>query len=79
MKTTQDCIAYISTHPWIKKSFAKLNKADIDFIIAFFNRDITNRDDAMLICNRLFMDQVNKPKNWKIISELISCGITFRY
>jgi len=70
---------YLASHPWLKKSFAKLGKQDIEFIINFYNKDFKNKDEAMLACNRAFMDCAEKPKNWKIILEMLSCITTHHF
>lgn len=74
-----DSYLYVSTHPWMKKSFAKLKSKDIEIVKNFFNADYANKDVATLACNRMFMDCQDKPKNWKIINEICSCIITHYY
>jgi len=78
MKTTSECIFYLSTHAWLGKSFAKLKKSDIEFVENFLNAKHSNKNEAMVVCNRLFIDS-EKPKKWLIIVEMVSCAITHRY
>lgn len=77
MKNTIDCIAYASSHPWLKKGFSKLKKEEIYIIENFLNLNI-DKEEAIFKCNRLFMDR-EKTKNYTTVMEIISSCITYRY
>ena len=67
----------IGSHPYLKKSFLKLKQDDINFCIKFINDfDSFGNDDFESKINRIFMDNDNKPKNFKIICEMLSCTNT---
>jgi hypothetical protein len=63
----------LQNHPWLKKSWGKLKIAERDFARQFLN-DHANLDRGQFEfkVNRMFLDQPIKPKNWTIISELLS-------
>lgn len=77
MKSTDECISYVSTHPWHKKGFSKLREKDLVIIREFLDMPIS-KEDASIKNNRLFIDQ-EKPKNFTIILEIISVCISYRY
>ena len=62
-----------STHAWFKRVFKRLSKEEIrlaeNTLIA---NDFKDRDAFESFCNRLFLDEANKPKHWKEIVELLS-------
>lgn len=64
-------------HPFLKKGFIKLKKDEIEFCFSFIkeNMDI-DADKFEFKINRIFLDKEIKPKNWKIITELLSCSNT---
>lgn len=65
-------------HPFLKKGFIKLKKEEIDFCYDFITKNSdTNPDEFEYRLNRFFLDIELKPKNWKIILELLSCSNTF--
>ena len=68
-------IEYIKSHPWLKKGYAKLRKDEIDIITEFFARQWVSFDDAMMACNRMFVDRP-KTKNFTTVMELVSSAIT---
>lgn len=60
-------------HPYLKKSFLRLNKSDWDYIYAWLKRtEGLSAGELVSSANRLFMDETNKPKNWKVIFEFAS-------
>lgn len=61
-------------HPWFSKLFLKMKKDDDLFCINFIddNKDLKN-DEFEKKVNRVFIDKSDKPKNWKIISEILTC------
>ena len=62
-------------HAWLCKSFNKLKADDLAFCEQFINdNDLLDKKKFDALVNRLFMDDKIKPKNWKIISELLSCS-----
>lgn len=79
MKNTPECLEFVRSHPWLSKGFAKLKKADLVIITEFLDRDFASKSDAMVACNRIFVDAANRPKQWTTILEIISAIITHRY
>lgn len=60
-------------HYWLKKSFKKLSKEEILLTREFIqDREHLNEEGFELAVNRMFLDQSVKPKNWIVISELLS-------
>jgi hypothetical protein len=64
----------IQSHPWLGRSWQKLSETDrqavLSFIEAFKDLDIGPFE---LKINRLFLDQPEKPRRWKEISEILTC------
>jgi len=79
MKTTEDCIKYLSTHPWLSKGFNKLKQSEKILLADFLDLKFSDKSAAFTASNRMFMDKIDKPKNHLIISELISCALSFRF
>lgn len=80
MKTTQDCINYLRTHPYLKKGFAKLKANEVLILENFLEANKDDGRDALSIkANRLFLDAKDKPKNWTTICEMASCAIVFKF
>jgi hypothetical protein len=71
----------LENHPltMIQNGFKKLKRDElligINFII---QNDSLNKDDFEYKLNRLFMDKLEKPKNWTNILELLSITNTLR-
>jgi predicted nuclease of restriction endonuclease-like RecB superfamily len=64
-------------HPFLRKGFQKLKKSDIDFLYNFINENMNlNTEEFEKTINRFFLDKQIKPKNWNIISELLSSSNT---
>lgn len=73
MKRLDIFYAY-KTHPWLRKSFNKLSSSDIEICVKFIEEnDNEGKSSFDQLVNRLFIDNKTKPKNWKIILELLSC------
>ena len=79
MKTTPECISYVSNHPWLKKQFVKLSQNDILAIADFLDIPFLDKAESSKALDGLFMDKKEKPKKYLVISELISCCITYRF
>lgn len=75
----QNSIRYVSLHPWLKKSYAKLRKPDLKIIDNFFSVEYKDINDAMMACNRMFMDGKIESKNKGSISEIVSAVISHYY
>ena len=61
-------------HPMLGKQFKKLKLEDTFLIYEFLTANISDSKDQLeQKINRLFIDK-EKPKNWKIICELLSCS-----
>jgi hypothetical protein len=75
----KESLEYVASHPWLKRVYSKLKCDDIDVIDDFFKADFKDIDEAMLACNRMFMDIPIKPKRWAIILEVCSCTITHHF
>lgn len=62
----------LEIHPWLGKSFKKLKKSDLEICFKFLKDfESLDKNDFEFKLNRLFLDK-DKPKNWMIISELLS-------
>lgn len=72
-------IEYVTTHPWLKNGFNKLKKSEIEIIYNFLSVSYSDKNEAMMACNRMFMDMPNKPKNWATIMEIVSAIISHNY
>ena len=79
MKTVTECISYLSTHPWLKKGYAKLKKEEVALLTSFLENSSTDKGQAMDQVNRMFLDKKTLPKNWTTISELASSAVTYRF
>lgn len=65
----------LKDHAWFGRYFSKLSNQDLILVQDFLSstKDL-GRDDLELAINRLFLDKSVKPKNWKLILELLSCS-----
>lgn len=60
-------------HPWLKKSYKKLNVEELQIAENFITKNATTKKDEFeLAVNRMFLNQ-SKTKHWSIIVELLSC------
>lgn len=60
-------------HAWLKKSYSKLSNTSIELAEDFLRiNESLNKDDFEFKVNRLFLDNSNKPKEWVVITELLS-------
>lgn len=67
-------------HPWNHRLFKKISKSDIQIIEDFFNsQNESDKDKYFYNLNRFFLDNPDKPKNWKFISEILSNMGSIRY
>lgn len=78
MKTTTQIIEHLKSHPYLKKGFSKLKASEITLIEELLNSS-EDKDALAIKANRMFMDKSDKPKNWKIISEMASCAISYKF
>ena len=78
MKTTEECIKYLSTHAWLKKSFVKLKQADIVAMANFLDLKIDSKELAVKELNKFLLSN-SQSKNKLIIDELLCCAINFRF
>lgn len=61
-------------HPYLSKSFNKLKQPDLDFIREYVINTVDKTpDELMLMSVRIYLDKLEKPKHWKIISEFANC------
>lgn len=80
MKTAQETLTYLANHPWLSKGFSKLNKEEVAILTKFLEESPTDRSEAMLAVNKMFLSyNGNLPKRWTTISEMASCGTTYRF
>jgi hypothetical protein len=64
----------LKTHPWLSKAFIKLSKQEIQIATEFIHSNqLLSKGDFEFAVNRMFLDQANKPKNYSIILELLTC------
>lgn len=72
----KDIFLELERHPlgMIKKDFKKLKKDEMELSLRFIEENShLDRNDFEFKLNRLFLDKENnKPKNWKIILQLLS-------
>lgn len=62
-------------HAWLSRVYKKLKSADIEVALTFIrNNSQLNKSDFELKINRMFIDSATRPKNYKEISELLSCA-----
>lgn len=63
-----------ATHPWLQKAYRKLKRAELDLAHKFIaENDALSQGDFEHKVNRMFLFQPDKPKNWTIILELLTC------
>lgn len=63
------------THPWLRKLYNKLKKEEILICYKFIKtNELLNQSDFEIAINRMFLDNKNKPKNYTLILELLSCA-----
>lgn len=75
MKRSDKFLA-LKNHPWLKKSYNRLSKENIEFAVQFL--DSNENDDKNTIASkmvRLFLFDPNKPKYWKEIEELLIASL----
>ncbi len=61
-------------HPWLKRVFKRLSEKDINFAMSFIDRhDSLGKGEFEKAVNRIFID-VERPKHYKEILELLSCS-----
>lgn len=65
-------------HSWFNKIWLKLSKQEIALCEEFIckNKDLDKTAFEMAV-NRMFLEQNQKPKNWTIICELLTCSNSF--
>ncbi len=69
-----DIIKGYETHPWLKKTYAKLTRLEMVQTLAFAQVHAhLSKDDFMMAVQRMFLDR-DKPKHWKEIQELLTCA-----
>lgn len=67
----------LATNSWHAKSFAKLKPEEVAYCVEFIKKnDHLEPLPFSALCNRLFLDEPVKPKNWVRMSELLSCANT---
>ena len=60
-------------HPWLRKTYSKLDENDLKIAVSFINEnDGLSRGQFEIKLNRMFLDK-EKPKKWTHISELLIC------
>lgn len=63
------------SHAWFKKLFKKLHKEEVKLCLFFLQSNAgLSKGDFERAVNRLFLDNKDKPTNWPIISELLTCA-----
>lgn len=62
-----------STHAWFKRVFKRLSREEIALAErTLLANDAKGKDDFERFCNRLFLDDPDKPKHWMEIRELLA-------
>lgn len=64
----------LKDHPWLCKSYKNIDDKSKTLCLDFITKnDHLSKGDFELAINRMFLDK-NKPKDWKLICELLSCA-----
>ena len=65
----------LADHPWLGRIFKRLTQSDLrlarEFILCHEDKSV---GEFELLMNRMFLDQKEKTKNYRIIQELLSCS-----
>ncbi len=73
-KELEDAFKSYQTHPWLKKPYAKLKLGDRAAVFYFIQKNAAlSKGDFEKAINRMFLDK-DKPKNWTVILELLTCA-----
>jgi len=63
-------------HPWFSKLYVKLTEKELVFCRNFLdNHETLDNGNFEMAINRLFLEK-DKPKNWKVICELLMVSKT---
>ena len=63
------------SHAWLKKAYAKLKAPEVAVAEAFIAKNDSLPKGAFeLAINRMFIDVSEKPKNYTVILELLTCA-----
>lgn len=80
MKTVIPELEATRNHPWNKRLFKKLTADDLTIIKTWFAmQDGLDKNQYFHNLHRMFLDMPNKPKNWALISEILSNMGTLKY
>lgn len=62
-------------HAWLGRVFRKLSPEEMQIAVGFFEKNAAlSKGDFEYAVNRAFLDQVEKPKHYKEILELLTCA-----
>lgn len=71
---TQSFLSY-SQHAWLYKAFKRLRKPELELCLKFIEQhDHLSKGDFELAVNRMFLGATERPKNWTICLELLTCA-----
>ena len=68
--TPQEKLKNLENHAFYRKYFAKLKKADVEYMNEFFNELLKDNDPVGTIIRSA--TRKNKSKNWTMVEELLS-------
>lgn len=77
-RTLEEIISTILNHSIYKKSYLKLKKNEKEI----FNKMVTEATsivDGYTKTNKMFRDQLVKPKNWLYLVEAIELGVDLKF
>lgn len=64
----------LKSHPYYAKYLLKLSQSEMQFCIDFIEQhNARSRSEFEYLVNRVFIGKPDKPKNWTLICEILSC------
>lgn len=67
----------LKNHPWFGKSYSKLNKSEVEFAIKWLmDKNGLSKNEIAHQALRIWLDKMEKPKNWPRIEELLIAVIS---
>lgn len=75
MNKRLDKFKSFETHDWLGRLYKKLRKEEVEIAVNFLIQNADSSKDVFFFkINRMFLDNSNKPKNFLLIMELLSCA-----
>lgn len=74
MKSRIEIFHAYKNHAWLHKVYDRLSKSDIQICEEFIqSHDHLPKGEFEYAINRMFLDKPNKPKNYPMILEMLTC------